>query len=213
LSGLGFVALFGLANALWALDTPDLGAMPVGRATDGEILRFYRGSAQRIVAGALLSLISIAVFVLFAAAIRRVLIDADGDDVLASTAFGGGLLAMATGLGAETLNMVGGLRAQAGVLDASLGRSLFEVSQVLGYNAAGIGLGVFLVATATVALRTRRVVPRPLGVVALVVGVSLLTPLSRVTLALGLIAVAGIAVALLRAGEGERSAAAAPGPP
>jgi hypothetical protein len=95
LSGLGFVALFGVANALWALESPGLGSLPLADASVTEILEFYRNASSRIVAGAVLSLLAIALFVLFASALRRVLIEAEGGDVLATTAFGGALLAMA----------------------------------------------------------------------------------------------------------------------
>ena len=198
LSGLAFVVLFGVANALWALDTPGLGSLPVAEASSAEILGFYREASARIVAGAILSLLAIAVFVMFASALRRVLIEAEGGDVLATTAFGGAILAMAAGLGAETMNMVGAVRAGKATLSKELGQSVFEISQVLGYNAAGVGLGLFFLATATVTLRTGLVLPRWLGLVTGAVGLSLLTPLSRITLGLGLVVLLAMAVVLLR---------------
>jgi hypothetical protein len=112
----------------------------------------------------------------FAAAVRRLLADAEGDDVLATTAFGGALLALAAGVGAESINMVGGLRAEDGELSRSLARSLWEISQVFGTIAAAVGIAVFALATAVVALRTRQVLPRWLAVVTLIIGLSLLTP-------------------------------------
>ena len=174
IGGLAFVVLFGVGNALWGFDAPDVGAPAA------EVLDFYVETSDGIVIGATLSLLSIAAFALFAAAVRRVLAEAEGDDVLATTAFCGALLALAAGLGAESINMVGGMRAEDGELSASLAQSLFEISQVLGTIAAAVGVAVFALATATVALRTRLVLPRSLAVIVLLIGISLLTPAARI---------------------------------
>jgi hypothetical protein len=174
ISGLVFVVLFGAGNALWGFEAPETGAPAE------EVLDFYTGTSDGIIIGATLSLLSIAAFAVFAAAVRRVLADAEGDDVLATTAFGGALLALAAGLGAESINMVGGLRAEDGELSESLAQTLFEISQVLGTIAAAVGVAVFALATAVVALRTRLVLPRWLAVFTLIIGLSLLTPAARI---------------------------------
>jgi hypothetical protein len=196
LSGIAFVVLFATGNMLW---WPWSG--PAAGAPAAEIVDFYRHTSDRIVVGASLSLLAIAAFVLFAAALRRVLTEAEGDDLLATTAFGGALLGLAAGLGAETINMVGALRARDGELSAALAQSLFEISQVLGSTAAGLGIGIFALATAAVALRTGLILPRGLAIVAVVVGISLLTPVSRVAEVSGgslLLITLIIAVLLLR---------------
>jgi hypothetical protein len=174
LSGISAAVLFGAASALWALDMPEAGA-PVA-----EIAGFYRDTSGRIVAGASLSLVALAGFVLFAAALRQVLAEAEGDDLLAMTAFGGLVVGVAAGLGAETINMVGALRARDGELSDALAQSLFEISQILGSTAAGVGIGIFVLATATVALRSGLILPRWLAILTGMVGIALLSPLSRV---------------------------------
>ena len=174
LSGISAAVLFGAASALWALDMPEAGA-PVA-----EIAGFYRDTSGRIVAGASLSLVALAGFVLFAAALRQVLAGAEGDDLLAMTAFGGLVVGVAAGLGAETINMVGALRARDGELSDALAQSLFEISQILGSTAAGVGIGIFVLATATVALRSGLILPRWLAILTGMVGIALLSPLSRV---------------------------------
>ena len=174
LSGISAAVLFGAASALWALDMPEAGA-PVA-----EIAGFYRDTSGRIVAGASLSLVALAGFVLFAAALRQVLAEAEGDDLLATTAFGGLVVGVAAGLGAETINMVGALRARDGELSDALAQSLFEISQILGSTAAGVGIGIFVLATATVALRSGLILPRWLAILTGMVGIALLSPLSRV---------------------------------
>jgi hypothetical protein len=195
LSGFAVAVLFAGGNALWALNWPKAGA----RAA--EIADFYRDTSDRIVVGASLSLLTIAAAVLFSAAFRRVLTEAEGDDLLATTAFGGALLGLAAGVGAETINMVGALRARDGQLSAALAQSVWEIARVLGSTAAGVGMGIFALATAAVALRTGVVLPRWLAIVTAVVGTSLLTPVSYVGLVTGgalVLFVLAISVVLLR---------------
>jgi hypothetical protein len=190
-SGVAVAVLFGLGNALWAFDAPKPGA------SRSEIVAFYERAANRIVAGGSMSLVSIALFVFFAAGLRRSLAEAD-DEILATTAFGGALLGAAAGLGAETINMAGAMRAREGELSEELAESVFETAQVLGYNAAGLGVGTFAAATAAVALRTDTILPRWLAALTGVVGVALMTPLSRVVLGPAIVLLAVIAERLAR---------------
>ncbi len=192
LAGLGVAILFGAGNALWALEQPDAGAPA------REIVAFYTGTSARILAGASLSLVGGALFVLFASGVRVILREYEGDDLLATTAFGGALLLVAAGLGAETINMVGALRAEDGQLTKGLGEALFQISYVLGYNAAGVGIGILVLATAAVALRARALLPRWLALVLLLVGVAFLTPLCRFLLGPSVLLLGAVSVGLLR---------------
>ena len=201
LAGLVVAVLFGAGNALWAFEQPDGGAR--ARA----IVAFYTENSGRIIAGGSLSLLASAAFVLFAAGIRGILRELEGDDLLATTAFGGALLVLSAGLAAETINMVGAQRARDGQLTHELARAVFEISYVFGYNAAGVGIGVLLLAIATVALRARALLPGWLAVVLLVVGIAFLTPLSRFLLAPSVLLLAAGSVGLLR---GSFSDAASP---
>jgi len=203
LSGIAFVVLFSTGSALWAL-----GDWPRAGAPAAEIVDFYRDTSDRIIVGASLSLLAFAAFVLFAAALRRVLTEAEGDDVLATTAFGGALLGLAAGVGAETINMVGALRARDGELSDGLAQSVHEISQILGSTAGGVGIGVFALATAATAFRTG-LMPRWFAIFTAVLGIALLTPVSRVAEVTGgsmvLIALI-IAILLLRSPVEERRA-------
>jgi hypothetical protein len=172
LSAVGTAVLFVAANLLWAFGQPEPGA------TGPELVGFYGDLSDQIVAGALLSLMSIAIFVVFAGAFRGVLIELEGDELLANIAFGGSLLGLAAGIGAETINMAAALRAGDGELTPVLAQALFDISYVLGSYAAGIGFGLLTLATAAAALRARALLPRWLGVVALALGVSMITPLA-----------------------------------
>jgi hypothetical protein len=192
LSGVGAAVLFAVANALWAFEQPRRGA------SGPELLDFYGNRSGRIVAGALLSLISIAIFVVFASAFRSVLIELEGDELLANIAFGGALLGLAAGVGAETINMAAALRAGDGELTESLAQALFDISYVLGFNAAGIGIGLLTLATGAAALRARALLPRWLAVVGLALGVALLTPLSQYVLGPSFLLLLVLGVLLLR---------------
>jgi hypothetical protein len=192
LSGLAAAIVFGAGNALWGFEQPKSGAPA------GEVVEFYADNSSEIVAGGSISLVSVALFVLFASAIRAMVREVDRDDVLATTAFGGAVLAMAAGLGAETINMVGALRADGGDLTPDLARALFEISYVLGFNAAGVGIGLFLLATAAAALRSRALLPRWLALLAIAVGLAFLTPLSVFLLGPGVLALAVASALLLR---------------
>ena len=195
LSGIAVAALFGVGNAIWGLDMPEDGT-PVA-----EVVEFYRDTDDRIVIGGSLSMLSIAAFLWFAAAVRRLLADAEDGDVLATTAFAGGVLAMATGIAAEGINLAAALRSQDDELSADLAQSLFETSQIFGSAATGVGLGVFALATAAVALRTGRVLPRWLAIVIGVMGIGLLTPLAHVNWVAGaalVLITLSIGVVLLR---------------
>ena len=79
-----------------------------------------------------LSLLAVAVFLVFGAAMHQVLKNAGGEDFLATTALSGWLLAMTVGIGAEGINLAAALRAQDDELSPDLAQSLFEISQVLG---------------------------------------------------------------------------------
>lgn len=193
LAGLGVVVLFGVGNALWAFEQPDAGAPA------REIVAFYADTSTEIVIGGSLSLVAIALFVLFASGVRALLREHEGDDLFATAAFGGALLAMAAGLGAETINMVGAMRADGGQLTLDLGRALFEISYVLGYNGAGVGIGIFALAIAVVALRSRALLPRWLALLMLVAGLAFITPLSRFLLGPSILLLAVVSASLLRA--------------
>lgn len=196
LAGLGVVVLFGVGNALWAFEQPNAGA-PASK-----VVAFYSGTSSEIIIGGSLSLFAIALFILFASGVRAILREYENEDVFATVAFGGALLAMAAGLGAETINMVGAMRADAGQLTPELGRVFFEVSYVLGYNGAGVGIGIFGLAIATVALRSRALLPRWLALILIVLGVAFITPLSRFLIGPSILLLAMVSASLLRPSKG-----------
>ena len=191
-TGIGSALLFAVGNALWATEQPDAGTAPA------ELLVFYSDTADRIIVGGTLSLFSIALFLVFASGLRRILLRAGDDDVLATAVFGGAILGSAAGLGAETINMAAALRANDGALTADLAQSLFEVSFVLGYNGAGVGLAVFVICTALAALRSGGVMPGWLAAAMVVVGIAMLTPLVDLALLAGIPLIVVVSFYVLR---------------
>ena len=178
-SGIAAATLFAIGNALWAL------GMPSGGTPTAEVVAFYESRPVRIVIGASVSLLSLAVFVLFASALRSVIAKTSDDEVLATTSFAGLVLTVAAGLGAESVNMVGGLRAAEDRLDAALARSVHEISQMLGSLASGVGVGVFALALAAAGRRTGRLMPRYAAAIIAVAGVAALSPLSHFNVVAG----------------------------
>jgi len=164
--------VFTAGNLLWALD------QPVPNATGPELVAFYKDSASRIVTGGSLSLISVAIFVVFGASVSSVLKRLTGDALLGKIAFGGILLGCAAGLGAESINMAAAIRADDGTLTEPLAEALFDISYMFGSYAGGVGFGLAMVAIGAAALQSRALLPRWLAMVFVVVGVALVTPLT-----------------------------------
>ena len=180
-SGFGVAALFAAGNALWGLLPPE------GDATPDQIVDFYASRATGIVVGGCLSLVSMAVLVLFISAIRALV--AEHDDVLAATGFAGGLLLAATGVAAESINMAGGLIAVDGQIDGAVAQSVWEIARAFGSYGSAVGLGVFAVATAAAALRSG-VLRRGSAMAVGALGAAVLTPLSLLTVFPGAVMIA-----------------------
>jgi hypothetical protein len=172
ISAIGAFVVFSAANAIWAFEQPAPGS------SAPELIDFYTDLSERIVAGGLGSLLSVSIFVIFASALRSALAELEGDELLANAAFGGTILGLAAGIGAESVNMAAALRAGDGELTEPLALALFDISYVFGSYATGIGFGVLLLAVGAVALRSRALLPRWLAVVAVALGLAMVTPLA-----------------------------------
>lgn len=192
LSGVATALIFVAANSLWAFEQPTFGA------SGQELLDFYGGASTRIEIGATLALLSVVTFVVFAGALRGILVQLEGDETLANVVFGGALLGSAAGIGAETINMAAALRAGDGELTVPLAQALFDTSYVLGFNAAGVGIGLVALATGAVALRSGKLMPRWLAFLGLALGATLITPLSVYTLGPAFLFLLALGVSLLR---------------
>jgi hypothetical protein len=185
------VSLFVVANALWAFEQPDPGAdAPV-------LVAFYDDLSTSIVVGGLLSLVSIAIFAVFASALRSLLDGLERHGLLANLAFAGALLGLAPGIGAETINMAAALRAEDAELSETLAEALFDISYVLGSYGVAPGFGLLALAIGAAALRTRALLPRWLAVTAVVLGILLITPLGPFALGESTVVPAGAIVLVL----------------
>jgi hypothetical protein len=206
ISALSAFVLFSAANAIWAFEQPAPGS------SAPELIDFYTDLSSRIVVGGLGSLLSIAIFVVFASALRGILAELEGDELLANAAFGGTILGLAAGLGAESVNLAAALRAGDGELTEPLALALFDISYVFGSYATGIGFGVAMLAIGAVALRSGKLLPRWLAFVAVVIGLAMVTPLAgyvlgEYTVAPCFLLLAVLGVLLLRGSAlGSRSA-------
>lgn len=195
LSGLTVFVLFGLGNAIWGIDIPATDAPPA------ELVDFYEDRSTQIVVGATLSILAVVLFVWFGAVLRDRLQLELGERAasLPGAAFGGVVLAAAVGLGAETINMAGALRAESKAgIDPAAAQAFFDISQILGFNAAGVGLAVVLGAIAGAILCGSRIAPRWLVVPFFVLALTLLTPLVRVTFLLAFLVLPYLSVRLYR---------------
>lgn len=166
------IGLFAIANSVWAFEMPD------SEALAPELVDFYTDNARRIVGGALLSLVSIALLVVSASALRGVLVDLEEDAMLGDVVFGGAMLTGVAGIGAETINMVGGMRAHDDELTEELALAVFDISYVLGSYAAALGVGLLLIAVGVASVRNRGLLPSWLGVVSVGLGLAMVTPLA-----------------------------------
>ncbi len=200
LSGLVVFALFAVGNLLWSV------GIPATDAPGSELAAFYEDRSTQIIVGASLSIVAVVLFVWFSALLRdRMELElGDRGASLPTAAFGGAILAFTVGLGAETINMAGALRAASdGGIGPDAAEAYFDISQILGFNAAGVGLATLIAATAVAALRGSRVLPRQLAVPALFLAVTLLVPVVvRFTLVPAILLLPLYSIRLYRLGEG-----------
>ena len=206
-TALGGVALFSVANALWGFEQPPPGS------SGARLVGFYTEASDRIVIGGLMSLCSLGVFAVFAAALRRVILAHPGSGLFADAAFAGALLGLAPGVGAETINAAAAMRAQDGELTEELALALFDVSYMLGSWGAALGFGVLVLAVSASALRGVPLLPRWFAFAGLAIGVALVTPLAGFLLGEYVIVAAAVVIVvagvrLLQGRVGAPSAAA-----
>jgi hypothetical protein len=199
LSGLAVFALFAVGNLLWSIDIP---ATDAGGA---ELASFYEDRSTQIIVGASLSILAVVLFVWFSALLRDRLEAELGDRgaSLPTAAFGGAILAFTVGLGAETINMAGALRAASDEgISPGAAQAYFDISQILGFNAAGVGLATLIAATSVATIRGSRILPPGLVVPALILAVTLLIPVVvRFTLLLAILLLPLYSIRLYRLGE------------
>jgi hypothetical protein len=192
--GVAAATLFAIGNAIWAI------GMPTAGARVSEILAFYEQRSTRIVVGGSLSLLALAVFLWFAAAVRQVLNARGSADFLTTAAFGGAVVTTALGCAAESLNMTAAFRAGDGQLGADLAQVLFEVTQDFGSVQSGLGLALFATGIAAASLRTGALA-RWRCYLLLGAAIVLLTPLGRLNIVPGILLIVialTVAIGVLR---------------
>jgi hypothetical protein len=172
LTGLVAAVTFGAGNAVWAFEQParDTGA--------DRLLSFYEGNSTEILIGGTISLVSLFFLVWFGAVLYQWLSNVEGAERsgLPLMAFGGAILAAAAGLGAETINMAGAMRADDGELTAEAAQIYFDVSFMFGYTAAAICMAVLAAPIALIAGRTGRPLTSWLAWLVMAVSIVMLIP-------------------------------------
>lgn len=153
--------LFALGSLLWwPWDEVRPGAAP------SAIAGFYSGNQGRILIGGGLSVVALALFLVFAAAVRQ-LVPASRR-LSGDVALSGAIVTTVAGLAAESINMGGALRAGD---DPTLAQVMYEVPQVFGGYVSAVGVGVFALGVAASTL-----LPRWAAALLGVAGVLLLSP-------------------------------------
>jgi hypothetical protein len=174
------VALFfGLGSFLWW----PWGELRPG-ATPLAVAKFYSESQVRILIGGGISVLALALFVVFGAAVRH-LVPASRK-MIGDIALSGAVVTTVAGLAAETINMGGALRA---AHDPVLAQAMYEIPQVFGGYTSAVGVGIFALAVAASGL-----LPRWSAAVVGTTGVVLLSPA-----ALFIVEVAGVGLVLVAA--------------
>lgn len=202
LSGLIAAVLFGVGSALWAFD------QPAQNASSEEIVSFYEGSSTEVLIGGTMSIVSFLFLVWFGAILRERLQAAERGvgSGLPLVAFAGLVLAVAVGLGAETINMAGAMSADDGQLTADTAQVYFDVSWAFGAPAAGVAIATAALPVALVALRTGRLFRPVWAWLTLLMAIALLTPLMwtaafQYPAALAVLLLAAFSIQLFRAPE------------
>lgn len=197
LSGLVAAVLFAIGNVLWAFEQPSPNA-PVG-----EVVSFYEDTSTEIVIGATISIVSLLFFLWFGATLHERLRAAEGSSRsgLPLMAFGGAVLIATVGLGAETINMAGALRAGDHTLTPDTAQIYYDVSNALGYTSAGGAIAAVAIPTALVALATGRVVSRWTALLALLIALLVMTPAVTLVLGFAVILLGALSIQLYREGR------------
>lgn len=162
-TGMTAAVLFGLGSLLWW----PWGDVRPG-ATPAAIADFYARSEVRILIGGGVSVVALALFPVFAAAVRS--LAPESRKLSGDVALAGAVVTTIAGLAAETINMGGALRASD---DPRLAQAMYEIPQVFGGYASAVGVGIFALGVATSTL-----LPRWCAAVVGVSGIVLLSPVA-----------------------------------
>lgn len=172
LTGIVFIVLGLIANlVIYPGSAPDFVDKPE------KIAAFYQDESTAVLTTDMLNLISGFFLLWFLGCLRSVLRRAEGGEGRVSAiAFAGGTAAVALLFAAASVDSVAALRVEeADRIDPAVATALWDISSILFGAAATMALGVLLVATAVVILRTRAL-PVWLGWVSLVIGIGLAIP-------------------------------------
>jgi hypothetical protein len=153
-------------------------------AAPSDIAEFYSQSQVRILIGGGVSVIALALFIVFAAALR--LLVPRSRKLAGDVALAGAVVTAVAGLAAETVNMGAAVRAAE---DPTLAKAMYEIPQVFGGYTSAVGVGIFALAASASTL-----LPRGRAAATGAIGIVLLSPV-----ALFVVEVAGAGLVLVSA--------------
>jgi hypothetical protein len=199
LSGVVFVALYVASTLIAMKGSPQFAAKPE------EVLAYYHSHGDKIMLGGVLDIVSTPFWLLFLGSLRSAMGAAEGGaGRLTATAFGAGVAAAATGVSGTVLNVMASIRAGNGTLAEPVATVYFDATNVLAYTATAALISAFTLALGVAALRYGAVLPKWLGVIAIIASIALLwPPISWAVLQLGLILVLWASIATFRSKAGE----------
>lgn len=172
LTGVVFVALY-VASSLVAG-----GGSPEFAAPGDEVAAYYADNETQILVGAVLAAIGAPFFLWFAGCLRTAIARVEGGPTrLASTAFGGGVAALAVGTAGVMIHAMGAFRVrEQGEIGAEVATAYFDVGQILAYAAVPAASAAALAATAVAALRYRAILPAWLAWLTLAIALVAVAP-------------------------------------
>ncbi len=200
LTGIVFVILYVVGMLISMKDSPDFAGDP------HKIQAYFQEYDGRIMFGGLLSIISLPFWFLFLGCLRSAMAKAEGGaGRLTATAFGSGVAAAATGAAGTFLGVMGAVRvSNTGKIDVATATVLWDAWQVLAFSATLAILSAFSLAVGVASLRYGAVLPKWLGVVAILLAIVYVIPMiSWMALPVGLVSTLIISVLLYRENAGE----------
>jgi hypothetical protein len=199
LSGVVFVILY-LASTYIAMK-----GSPQFAADSADVMAYYDAHAKQVVCGGMIDIVATLFWFLFLGSLRSGMAKAEGGaGRLTATAFGAGVAGGAVGTAGTVLSLMAGIRAQEGTLSSAEATTLFDANNVLAYTATAAVLSAFVVALGVAAIRYGAILPKWLGALSILLGVTFLIPMiSWATMMLGLVLVLWASIVLFRDKAGE----------
>lgn len=194
LSGVAFALAYVAGIYLTMNGSPEF----AGRSDD--IVGFYQANSDHILVGTLVLFAATPLWFLFLGSLwSGIRLKEGGAGRLAITVIAAGTAGAAVDMCGEALHAMAAVRAQEGSLTSTLATMYFDAATVLSYTGTAAEMAAFALGIGIVSFRYGALVPRWLGLLAIVVAVvSVIPPISWAVLFPGLAFISWISVSLFR---------------